>query len=35
MRDEPDIGLRFSSARSSDTMKGVGSLKQQDGCHGS
>ena len=26
MRDEPNIGLRCSSARSSDTIKGVGSF---------
>ena len=35
MRDEPNIGLRCSSARSSDTIKGVGSFYQQDGGHGS
>ena len=31
MRDAPNIGLRCSSARSSDTTKGVGSFQQQDG----
>ena len=35
MRDEASIGLRCSSARSSDTIKGVGSFKQRDGGHGS
>ena len=35
MRDEANIGLRCSSARSSDAIKGVGSFKQQDGGHGS
>ena len=35
MRDEPNVGLRCLTARSSDTIKGVGSFKQQDGGHGS
>ena len=34
MRDEPNIGLRCSSARSSDTMQGLGSFFEQDGGHG-
>ena len=29
MRDEPNIGLRCSSARSSDTIKGVGSFNSR------
>ena len=35
MRDEPNVELRCQSARSSDTTKGVGSFRQQDGGHGS
>ena len=35
MRDEPIAKLRCPSIRSSDTIKGVGRCKQQDGGHGS
>jgi hypothetical protein len=35
MKDEPNVKLRCRTARSSDTIKGVGSFKQQDGGHGS
>ena len=35
MRDAPNVGLRRQTARSSDTIKGVGPLRQQDGGHGS
>ena len=35
MRDEPNMGIKSQSARSSDTRKGVGSFQQQDGGHGS
>ena len=35
MRDAPNVVLRCQRSRSSDTMKGVSSFKQQDGGHGS
>ena len=35
MRDEPNVELRCLNTRSSDTTKGVGSFRQQDGGHGS
>ena len=35
MRDEPNVELRCLNTRSSDTIKGVGSFRQQDGGHGS
>ena len=35
MRDEPNVGKRCLTARSSDIIKGVGSFEQQDGGHGS
>ena len=35
MRDEPNVGCTCLVAYSSDTIKGVGSFKQQDGGHGS
>jgi hypothetical protein len=35
MRDEPNAELRCQNARSSDTIKGVGSFRQQDGGPGS
>ena len=35
MRDEPNVEIMCLTARSSDTVKGVGSFKQQDGGHGS
>jgi hypothetical protein len=35
MRDAPNVGLKCPSARSSDTIKGVDSFRQQDGGHGS
>jgi hypothetical protein len=35
MRDAPNVELKCLSLRSSDTIKGVGSFKQQDGGHGS
>ena len=35
MRDEPSVGLRYPSVRSSDPTKGVGSSRQQEGGHGS
>ena len=35
MRDEPNEWIRCSIARLSDTIKGVGQFKQQDGGHGS
>jgi hypothetical protein len=35
MRDEPNAELRCQSSRSSDTIKGVGSFRQQDGGPGS
>ena len=35
MRDEPNVELRCPNVRSSDTIKGVGSFRQQDGGHGS
>ena len=35
MRDEPNVGIRCLTARSSDSIKGVGSFEQQDGGHGS
>ena len=35
MRDEPNAKIRRQRARSSDTTKGVGSSRQQDGGHGS
>jgi hypothetical protein len=35
MRDAPNVGLRRQTARSSDTTKGVGPSRQQDGGHGS
>jgi len=31
MRDEPNEGLKCRNIRSSDTTKGVGSSRQQDG----
>ena len=34
MRDEPNAKSRRGTARSSDTINGVGSLKQQGGGHG-
>ena len=35
MRDDPKVELRCTIIRSSDTKKGVGRSKQQDGGHGS
>jgi hypothetical protein len=35
MRDAPNVEIRCQSFRSSDTIKGVGSFRQQDGGHGS
>jgi len=35
MRDEPNAVLKRRTARSSDTTKGVGAFRQQDGGHGS
>ena len=35
MRDEPNAELRRPNSRSSDTIKGVDSFRQQDGGHGS
>jgi hypothetical protein len=35
MRDAPNVKLRCLSTRSSDTIKGVGSFRQQDSGHGS
>ena len=35
MRDDPNVGLKCPSARSSDPIKGVDSFRQQDGGHGS
>ena len=31
MRDEPNVELRRLNSHSSDTKKGVGSFRQQDG----
>ncbi len=35
MRDEPNAEIRCKTIGSSDTIKGVGRSKQQDGGHGS
>jgi len=35
MRDEPNVEIRRQNARSSDTIKGVDSYRQQGGGHGS
>jgi len=35
MRDEPNVKLRCQNSHSSETKKGVGSYRQQDGGHGS
>jgi hypothetical protein len=35
MRDEPNVELRRPNFRSSDTIKGVDSFRQQDGGPGS
>jgi hypothetical protein len=35
MRDEPNVELKCQTIRSSDPIKGVGALRQQDGGHGS
>ena len=35
MRDAPNVELKCPNSRSSDTIKGVDSFKQQDGGHGS
>ena len=32
---EPNVRIKRCSARSSDTLQGAGSFKQQDGGHGS
>ena len=34
MRDEPNAEIRCQNSRSSDTIKGVGSYRQQDGGPG-
>ena len=34
MRDETKVGIRGSTARSSDTIKGVGAFEPYDGGHG-
>jgi|ADurb_Met_02_Slu_FD_contig_111_26147_length_996_multi_10_in_0_out_0_1 hypothetical protein len=35
MRDEPNVELRRLNSQSLDTIKGVVSLRQQDGIHNS